>query len=284
MKKTIQSLIVVFIVAHLPACASSKKTQADHYRDMQDGTVYRTYQKVSIKAMKPVVKEYDKQLAKENKAQTGEAHVHALLGLIWVASSQPRFALAESDYVLSQVTNPRDRYAALALQSLAMHEQGWYHLANLKSAEANALIQTQGFSNGYKNVLVLVHVSGAALAIRDNNIPHTISAVRETGVILNEDWLVQMGDATEDAYNGALAKAIQKVEHLKNNSSLSNKERHAANKILEIVKQGGNDVTTRMAKAVVDLAVEQAIMKNPLTSSILHELPEEYRKKLARYL
>lgn len=284
MKKSIQTMILIILITHLSACASSKKTQSEHYREMQQGTIYKTYQKVSIKAMMPVVKEYDKKLAEENKAQIGETHVHALLGLIWIASAQPRFALAESDYALSQARDPRDRYAALALQSLAMHEQGWYHLASLKSTEASALIQTQGFSNRYKNVLVLVHVSGAALAVLDNNIPHTISAVREAGVILNEDWLVQMGDATEDAYNGTQAKAIEKLEKLNNDANLTDKERQGANKVLEIAKQGGNDVTNKMAKAVVDLAVDEAINKNRLTASVLKEVPEKYRDKLARYL
>lgn len=284
MQKSAVSLLLIFLLANLSACASSKKTQTDHYRDMQEGTIYKAYQKVSIKAMKPVVKEYNKKQTEDNKAQVGDAHVHALLGLIWVASSQPRFALAESDYALAQASDPRDRYTAIAIQALAMHEQGWYHLAKLKSTEATALVKMHGFSNRYKNVLVLVHVSGAALAIMDYNVPHTISAVREAGVVLDEKWVVEMGDATQDAYNGATSQAITKLEKLKNDPNLSDKERLGVSKVLDVAKKGGKDVSTNMAKAAAEVLMDTSIEKNSLTPLLLKELPEKYRNKLAKYL
>ena len=284
MKKTVISLTFIILLAHLSACASSKKTQTDEYRDMQKGTVYRVYQKASIKAMRPVVKEYNQQRAKENKELTGGAHVHALLGLIWISSSQPRFALAEADYALSQARDPRDRYSALAIQALAMHQQGWYHIAKKKSSEATSLIQGNNFSNRYKNILVLVHVTGAALAIMDYNVPHTTSAIREAGVVLNEQWVVDMGDATQDAYNGATSQAISKLEQLKNNSSLSDKERLGIDKVLAAANKGGKDVGTNMAKAAVEVLMDTSIEKDNLTKMVVKELPEKYRKKLTRYL
>lgn len=283
MQKIIASFLFMVLVAQLSACASSKKTQADHYRDMQTGTIYRAYQKVSIKAMTPVVDEYNQQRAEENRDQ-GETHVHALLGLIWVSTSQPRFALAEADYALAHASDPRDRYTAVAIQALAMHEQGWYHLAKQKSTEATALIQTHNFSNRYNNILVLVHVTGAALAIMDYNIPHTISAVREAGVVLNEDWVVEVGNATQDAYNGANSQAISKLEKLKNNPELSDKERLGVSKILEVAKAGGKDVSTNMAKAAVEVLMETSIKQDSLTPLILQELPDKYRSKVAKYL
>ena len=153
MKKSILSLLLIVLAAHLSACASSKKTQADHYKDMQNGTIYKAYQKVSIKAMKPVVKEYNKRLAEENKLQVSEIHVHALLGLIWAGTSQPKFALAEADYAFSQASDPRDRYTALAIQAIAMHEQGWYHLAkhNLKHHKDLRAHTLQQFEHRKKN-------------------------------------------------------------------------------------------------------------------------------------
>lgn len=281
-----QSLLLLFIalLTQLSACASSSKTQADHYKDMQNGTIYKAYQKISIKTLQPVVKEYNEKLAEENKAQVGDAHVHALLGLIWVGSSQPRFALAESDYALTQAEDPRDRYTALAIQALAMHEQGWYHLAKQKSTEANALVQAEGFSNRYKNILALVHVSGAALAAIDYNVPHTVSAVREAGVVLEEEWLVEMGDATQDAYDGATSKAITKLEKLKNDPKLSDKERLGVSKVLDVAKAGGKDVSLNMAKAAAEVALDTSIEKNSLTPLLIKELPEKYRRKLAKYL
>ena len=284
MKKSILSLLLIVLVAHLSACASSKKTQVDHYKDMQNETIYKAYKKVSIKAMKPVVKEYNKKLVEENKSQVGAAHVHALLGLIWVGTSQPKFALAEADYALTQASDPKDRYAALAIQAIAMHEQGWYHLAKLKSAEATALMHTHSFSNSYKNVLVLVHVTGATLAIMDYNVPHTISAVREAGVVLEEEWVVGMSDATQDAYNGATSQAVTKLENLANDPKLSGKERLGVNKVLDAAKKGGKDVKINMAKAAAEVALDTSIEKNSLTPLLINELPEKYRGKLAKFL
>lgn len=284
MKKVIISLAMAGLVVQLAGCASSPRTQSDGYRDLQKGTIYRTYQKLSVKAMEPVVKEYNKELAKDNRAQVGETHVHALLGFVWLASSEPDFALAEADYALGQAKDPRDRYNALAIQALAMHEQGWYHLARQKSTEAGMLVKTQGFSNRYTNILALVHVSGAALAMMDYNIPHTISAVREAGVVLDEDWIVELGDGTQETYDGATTKAIARLERLQNDPKLSDKERQGVGKVLEVVKKGGKDVSTNMAKAVVEVLLETSLDKNSLTPMVLKELPEKYRDKVARYL
>ena len=97
MKKFIHSMLIAMMIAQLAACASSPKGEADQYNELRDSTIYKTYQKVSIEAMKPVIKEYDKKLAEENRPQVGAAHVHALLGLIWIASAQPEYAIAETE-------------------------------------------------------------------------------------------------------------------------------------------------------------------------------------------
>jgi hypothetical protein len=284
MKKVFLFLVTASLVVQLAGCASSPKTQSDHYRDLQNGTIYKTYQKVSVKAMKPVVKEYNRELAKDNRAQVGETHVHALLGFIWLASSEPDFALAEADYALGQARDPRDRYNALAIQALAMHQQGWYHLARQKSTEAGILSKTHGFSNRYTNILALVHVSGAALAAMDYNIPHTISAVREAGEVLDQKWIVQLGDGTQEVYDGANTKAIARLERLQKDPKLSDKERQGVGKVLAVVKKGGKDVSINMAKAVAEVLLEASLDDNSLTPLVLKELPEQYRDKIAKYL
>jgi len=283
MKKSIQRLLIIAFIVQVSACATTPKTEVDHFQDMRKGTVYKTYQKISIKAMQPVVREYGRELAKDNKPQAGEAHVHALLGLIWIASLQPKYALAETEYAIAQASDPRDRYAVLTIQSLAMHEQGWPFLGKQKSVEAKALVQTHGFSNRYNNILALVHVAGSALALQEGNILYVASEVRELGAAVNQPWLVELGDVTEEAYTGTRSKAIAKLEDLKNSPRLSDKEREGVTKVLDAAMTGGNDVGTSVAKAVVSIALDVGIQTNPLTPLVVQKLPEKYRDKLAKY-
>ena len=284
MKKFIQSLLLVMMIAQLAACASSPKGEADQYNELRDSTIYKTYQKVSIEAMKPVIKEYDKKLAQENRPQVGAAHVHALLGLIWIASAQPEYAIAETETAAASASDPRDRYAILTLQSLALHEQGWHFIAKQKSVEAKALVQLHGLSNSYSNVLMLTHVAGSALALQEGNITYVANEVREVGSLTRQNWMVDLGDVTEEAYTGSHTKAIAKLEQLKNDSSLTTTEREGVSKVLAVAKAGGKDMPTEVAKAVVSVAVEEGIRSSALTPVILEELPEKYRDKLSKYL
>jgi hypothetical protein len=284
MQHLTQKILITGLIILLSACGTSPKSEADSYNDMRDGTIFKAYQKVSIEAMKPVIKEYNKKLAEENKAQTGEAHVHATLALIWIAALQPKYALAETDYAINKAIDPRDRYALLALQSVAMHEEGWPNLAKQNAAQAKALIQANGLSNSYSNILVLVHVAGSALALSEGNIPYVASEVRELGNITNQSWLTELGGATEDVYAGAHDKAIAKLEKIKSDPNLSEQERMGVDKVLQVVKTGGKDVVGNMGDAVVALAFKVGIQNSSLTPQIQQALPEKYRDKLTDLL
>jgi len=284
MKQLIQNLFLVIFIVQLTACATTRKNDADRFKEMRNGIVYKTYQKASIKAMRPVAKKYNKKLAKENKTQSGEAQIHALLSLIWMASAKPKYALAESEYAVKAATNPEDRYAALTIHSLTMHGLGWHHLAKQQSVEAGVLVKSNNFSNRYNNMLVLVHVVGSALALQEGNIPYVASEVRDLGVLTKRDWLVQLGDVTQDVYSGAHSKAITRLDKLKNNPELSAEERKGVVRVSQAVKKGGKDVGKEVAKAVVLVALDVGIKSSPLTPVVLDKLPEKYRNKLIKYL
>lgn len=106
MKTSIQIFLFAVIIAGVAACSTTPKGESDQYNKMRKDAVYKKYQKLSIEAMKPVVREYDKKLAEDNKFQVGNIHLHALLGLIWVVSAQPKFALAETEYAIEQSADP----------------------------------------------------------------------------------------------------------------------------------------------------------------------------------
>lgn len=284
MKHSIQALFLIFLVLQLGACATTRKTDDDHYKKMRNSIVYKTYQKASITAMKPVVKKYNKSLAKDNKPQSGATHVHALLSLVWTAASKPKYALAESEYAVKASVDPADRYAALIIQSLTMHKIGWHHLAKKQSVTAKGLVKKHGFSNRYSNTLIMVHVVGSALALQEGNIPYVASEVSDLGVATKQDWLVELGGATQDVYNGASSKAISKLDKLKNNPDLSESERKGVAKAAQAARAGGKDVGKEVAKAVVSVALEAGIKKSSLTPIVIQELPEKYQKKLAKYL
>lgn len=284
MKPSIQNILIIIFVFQLTACATTKKTEADRYKDMRSGVVYKTYQKASIEAMKPVAKKYNKTLARESKPLSGETHIHGLLSLMWMASGKSKYAIAESEYAVSVASNPADRYAALIVQSLMMHKNGWHNLAKQQSVEARALVNKHGFSNRYDNTLIMVHVVGSALALQEGNIPFVASEVRDLGVATQQDWLVELGDATQDVYGGASSKAISRLDKLKNDPDLSKDERKAVAKVAKAVKAGGKDVSTEVAKAVVSVALVAGIRSSPLTTEVLQSLPEKYQKKLSKYL
>ena len=276
-------VIVVLITILGSGCLSTPRGDADDYSEMREGTIYRTYQKVSIEAMKPVVKEYNRKLAKENKPQNAEIHVHALLGLIWVVSSQSKYALAEAEYAVTQASEPRDLYAALTIQSLAMHEQGWHHLAKKNANNAKSLVKNHNMKNRYNNAISLVHVAGSAMALKEGDIPFVASEVKEFGTVTNQAWLVDLGDATQDAYSGAQNKAIAKLEKIKADPKLSKKESEGIDRALDAAKSGGKDMGTAVAKAAVAIVYDVGFKTNPLTPVVLKKLPEKYRAKIARH-
>ena len=285
MKTSMPALILlVMLLTQLAACATSPKGEADQYKELRNSTIYKTYQKVSSEAMKPVIKEYDKKLAQEQRPQVGAAHVHALLGLIWIAAAQPEYAIAETDTATQSASDPRDRYATLTLQALALHEQGWHFIAKQKSVEAKALVQLHGLSNSYSNVLILTHVAGSALALQEGNITYVAEEVRDLGTLTRQDWMVDLGDATQEAYTGSHARAVAKLEQLQNDASLSTTQREGVAKVLAVATAGGKDMPTEVAKAVVAVAIDEGIRASALTPAILEQLPEKYRDKLARYL
>jgi len=284
MKKFNLSLLLIIFILQLTGCASSPKGEEKQYKKLTGGTVYKAYQQVSITAMKPIIKEYDKQLAEENKPQMATVQVHALLGLIWVASLQPDFALAETDYAMESVSDPRDRYAILALASVAMHQQGWHFMAKQKSLEAETLVQLHNLRNRYSNLLLLTHVAGSALALQEGNISYVASEIQEYGKLSNQSWMVQVGEVTQEVYSGAHTQAITKLEKLQADPSLSAIERDGVSRILNAAKSGGKDAPGEVATAAVYLAVDTAIKSNPLTPTLIEKLPKKYQEKLAKYL
>ena len=280
MQRCVQKVVVITLFVALSACGTSPKSEADHYNDLRDGTLYKAYQKASIEAMKPVIKEYNKQLAKDNKPQVGGIHVHALLALIWMAALEPKYSLAETEYVIDIASDPHDRYAALILQSVAMHAQGWPYLAKENSVQARALVQQHGLSNRYNNMLALVYVAGSALALQDGNFPYEANEIRELGAVTQQGWLTELGNATDDVYAGAHDKALKKLARIKNDPALSEQQRKGIDKVMQAVSAGGKDVVSNTAAAVVKVAFYVGVQDNPLTEQVLQSLPAKYRNKL----
>lgn len=280
----LKKLLITCAVLIIAACGTTSKTEADHYNNLRDDPIYKVYQKASIEAMKPVVKEYNKKLAEQNQAQTGETQVHSLLAFLWVTSLQSKYALAEAEYAADSANDVHDRYAALTLQSLALHEEGLPHLAKEKSVLAKSLIQSNNLSHDYNNALTLVYVAGSALALKEGNIPYVANEVRELGVATNQGWLTELGDATNDVYAGAHDKAISKLEHIRSNSDLTDQERAGVDRVLEVVKAGGKDVVSGTANAVVTNVLYVGLQKNALTAQIVEAIPEKYREKLVSLL
>ena len=165
-----------------------------------------------------------------------------------------------------------------------MHEQGWHYLAKQNTAVARVLVRKNALSNRYDNVLALVHVAGCALALKEGNIPYVATEVRALGTAMNQGWLIELGDATQDVYEGAQAKAITKLKKLQNHPDLSATERVGVGKVLDAATAGSQDVSMAVANAVMSVVYDIGIQSNPLTPYILKELPEKYRKKLAKYL
>jgi len=108
--------------------------------------------------------------------------------------------------------------------------------------------------------------------------------MRAIGQATNETWLVELSDATQEAYSGATTKAISKLENLQTNSRLSAIERQRVGKVLNAAKTGGQDIGVNMAKAAVSVMLVNVIKKSSLTPLMIDKLPKKYRAKLIRYI
>ncbi len=275
--------LISIVVMQLAACSTSPKSEADMYHDIRKGTVYKAYQKISIAALKPVVKEYDRKLANENKQESAAAHVHLTMSLLWAVMIYPELSLAEAEYALEQSSDPHNRYIALTLQSLALHEEGLHFLARDKSVEAQRLRDANNFSNRYTNLLVLIHVAGSSLAIYEGNITYALSELTYIGAATKKDWIVDLATASQESYNGAQGKAIAKLEKIKSDPDLSDTERDGIAKLIDITRAGGKDVGTNVAKAAVALVVSNTIKSSSVAKQSVDLLPEKYRNKLSGY-
>lgn len=285
LKKHISLSIYFIFLMFMVGCASNKRlSETDQYKEMREATIYRAYQKISIESMRPIVKEYNKKLTKENKPQAGDVHVHSLLALIWLGAYQPKYALAESQYAVEHAIKPKDRFAALAVQALAMHEQGWHGLATQTSNKSNTIREKNNFSRRYKNSLLLVHVAGGALAVKEGDITQTIITVNEIGLLLNKQWIVKLAQSTQSVHRGAITKAIAILDEIKSDPSVSNKTRKRISKMQEIVKGGGKNMTNEFGKAVINTVAQEAVQDNDLTPKILAKLPKKYRTKITKYI
>lgn len=279
------SLSIIFIV-FVTGCANKqlKQSEPDKYKEMREGTIYRAYQKISIKSMRPIVKEYNLKLAKENKTQSGDVHVHSLLALIWVGALQPKYALSESQYAIERAIEPKDKYTALAVQSLAMHVQGWHGLAKQPYHQSNAIRKKNNFSTRYKNTLLLVNIAGGALAVKEGDISQTISAVNELGIMLDKKWIIKLAESTQSVHRGATTKAISKLDEIKSDPDVSNKTRARISKMQGIIKGGGKNLQSEFGSAVISTVTQEAIKSHDLTTKILAKLPKKYRDKVAKYI
>lgn len=282
-----KKVLLTLMVASLTACMTSPKSESKSQERMEDGVIYKGYSKLSKEAMKPVVKELNKELAKDNKDQNADYQVHALLSLIWIASLQPKLAMAEADYAIEHTSDPRDQYAAMMLQSIAMYEEGWPHLAKQKSDQARTLSESENFKNRYNNATTLVYLVGGVLAFKEGNITYLASEVKHVGKALDRNWITELGEVTDDVKNGLRDNALIKMVKLMQDPTISANARASLQQLYEGLKQAsvfGEAFVKGFAQSVLTLVLYVAIQINPLSIAIIHALPEKYRDKLAELL
>ena len=277
MKRSILVLVQLVIASLLFACATTPNSEMDQYDGVRGGTVYKRYQDASAKAMAPIVEEYNERLVKIGKPKIGDSQIHTTLALLWIVAAQSKLALAETELALAQTSDPRERYAAITIQAVAMHEEGWPDLAKQSAIEARKIAEQHRLGEDYANAAVLARAAGGALALVEGNVLFVANETRELGVATDQEWMISLGEATHDAYTGATESAITKLEELKRDPKLSDGDRKGVDKVIGVVRAGGKNMPSDMASAVVQVSLLNVVQRSSLTPQILEQLPKNYR-------
>jgi hypothetical protein len=271
----ISTLVLVFVTLGLGACASQPKSEADQYRDLRHGFKYKSYAKVSSKAMGPIVETYNKTRRKENKTQASENYAHSLAGFIWTLALEPDFAVAECNLALKKSDNSKERYISLSALAIAFHEKGWKQLAKQHSLQAKALYDSQQLKSDYKKERSIAFLIVGSLAIYEGDSVLAQDSFSELANLTDKPWLPVIAQGAALFNNGAYLESFRMIKGLADSDKLSDHEKKSIEKLQAKVKQavekGRSDlnISTVVSTLVFDALSEKGEASfNSLAESI----------------
>lgn len=261
--KRISTFLTILLALGLSGCASQPKTEAEQYAELQDQIKYKAYTQVSGKAMKPILKTYNKSREKENKPQVNEDYVHSLVGFIWTLALEPDFAIAECNLALDKSHNNRERYIGLSALSIAFHEKGWKDLAKQTSGQAKNLFDSPKLEKRYRKEKSIAFLVIGSLAIYEGDSILAQDSFSELAEITDKPWLPAVAQGAALFNNGAFSESYRVLKGLSNNQNLSQYERKNIAKLQMKAKQAVNsgdqygDISSTVSSLLFDAVAEK---------------------------
>ena len=231
----------------LGACA--EKTEQQQLAELRDGFTYKRYRQVSEKGLPAAYAAY---AAGSQWADAGpvppftpdtECLAHALLGYSALTANRGTLAIAEADIVDALPACKALVQPSAALRSVAFQRLEWPQLAREQSELAtfgNAPRNAANDEQAVTQALVIHAVLGYA-ALSDKDAARAQVHIEAIALILQQPWLVELGNAGLAIQQGDLRQGLVALKGLSNNPQVPADVRgYLQQMITEIEAETGN--------------------------------------------
>lgn len=236
---------IFFFCLFLIGCGDNANHQ-EHYEKLQSGMIYKTYQSASKTAIPPIIQQINKQSKHKIIEQTTGKKVnieleentgHLALGLLWVISMKPTFAMAESHLALQQIKTPQERYQALTILALGMYLKGWPALGQSTSDSASAILEAYPIEGKIKHQHLLSLTASALLSLKQRNAEGVYQAFQGISKATHISWFGKFGIAIANILRGNIGDGISELKALSHDKLVPPTIREDVVKLIQDIEQ-----------------------------------------------
>ncbi|MDQ9091121.1 hypothetical protein RC083_05895 [Pseudoalteromonas haloplanktis] len=252
----------------------STKTEQQQYHELQDGIFYGAYYGVSTVSVDTLAYTYNTvQELNESENELLEsidpAITHATLSFLIGLGVSADFAVAESDLAYKKADNPRAKYLAYSAQSLAFYSQGWRGLAKQRADLIKHDPMFAAVKTSYPKDQLIAYLILGSSAVHNGDLTTANEMFTIIGEQIDKPWLPSVAKAVTFAFNGSFFNAVDMLQVLLTDPSLTQYER-AKLAELEVIAQSSLS-TTQKQQAMANLADNFVFEKIKSGSSDLYQ-------------
>ncbi len=218
-------LVVCAVMGFITGCDFTK-TEQEQYADLQDGFIYKSYQKISRKTVPLAVTTYKREhekISDDTPVNLTNFDTHFGLALLLVTTFKYDLALAESNISSEYAVSDVEKALAQSLISFIMYQKKWPTLAREQSAQANALlkgaeldgeISVEQLHDMFAVVFLLLAFQESDEQLMQEVLPRIswVQSNAEVGSLCEALMLIRLGDYT---------KGFNQLEQLANDADVS---------------------------------------------------------------
>ncbi|NRR31288.1 hypothetical protein HSX11_13970 [Oxalobacteraceae bacterium] len=234
----------------LPGCGE-KKSEDEQFSALKDSYKYLAYKKTSQFAMAPLVD----QINKQSKAEVAKAAFkgkpslnlsvndgHAAMGLLWLLSMKPDFAIAEADIGLEKLKDKIERYRATSSMAIGMYQKHWPVLAKATSASAGEMLNNKDLAEKMYYEQLTFYMAFGFISLKEKNQDGVRFSFSGLGTLTNIPWLSDVAQSVLLLSEGKIQAGMQRLKAASEDPSMPAGERKYILQVLHAVEKEVGDV------------------------------------------